>query len=112
MRLRVAKFEKQRRAMNNNFDLVSPDQNSIARFGQTPTRRRPIRLSYRPRMVLRRQRPGEGRAYAHQIGSQQCDLNLGVVLAVEDDGLLGFCETEDGTNLLQPGDLLRRTWRC
>src|SRR5882672_5022863 len=60
-------------------------------------------------MILHGNRPGERRTYANKIGSEKCDLNLGVVLAVEENSLLGFRETNNRTDLFQLCDVLRGT---
>src|SRR6185437_1278790 len=92
--------------MNNNLDLVGRNNYCTRRIGQTPTRSDPIGLSYCPRMVPGGNWLGETRAYANKIRSKQCDLNLGVVLTVENDGLLGFCKTNNRTDLFQLRDIL------
>jgi hypothetical protein len=60
-------------------------------------------------MIFGRKWFGKGRSYAHQIGGEKGDLNLGIVPAVEDDSLFGFGETNDRADLLQLGDVLRRS---
>ena len=106
----VTEFDEQRRPVNQNFDLVSRDENGIIRLGQTPARGRPISFSDCPRMILCGNRLSEGRAYTNKIGRENCDLDLGFVLAVEDHGLFGFCETVDRADLFQFGNVLCATY--
>src|SRR6266545_3399192 len=60
-------------------------------------------------MIFSGKRLGKRRAYTHQIGGEHRNLHLGMVLAVEDDRSFGFCETNNRTDLLQPGDVLGRS---
>jgi len=108
VRLCIAKLYKQRRATNEHFKLVSRYQNSLACFRQTPARRNPFGFCYCPGMILRGDWLTEGRADAHQIGRQNCHLDLRVVLAVENNGFFGLGEISDRTDLFQFSNVLRR----
>src|SRR6266508_1790932 len=59
-------------------------------------------------MIFGGQRLREGRPNSHQIGREKRNLNLGMVVAVEDDRFFGLCETNNRTDLLQPGYVLGR----